>query len=289
MAGSGVLLIAGLGLAPAAASAQDKSAPVKLGVVVPKNLVRGERASGAVVLNPDDYLSVPGLKVTATQFDRPVGSGAPALSNFQVQVNAAPLQLANVPFSFIAGDKLDVRIKPTGAPDSQAVQLNIPLAPGNNLVLPRDFTTSPISQFGSLAVIHGPFGGDGRQTFIDINGHSASVIAESQRSLFYLLPEVVTPGAAQIDLKDGNHHSRLKTWVLGLQMSADRLQLKRGESTAFHVVITGAETIPPEAWSGAGAIAELMDVDTIRKFEPNFQPPVPSSPGFLLLTVENVS
>ena len=271
-----------------AASAQEnKSGPIRLGVVVPKDLVRGEHASGAVVLNSGDYLAIPGLKVTTLDFSRK-DSGTPALNNFQLQINGTPAQPASLPFSFTAADKLDIRITPSSGGEGKSASIPLTLRDGP-LNLPQDFTAPPVSQFGSMAIIRGPFGGDCRQTGVSVNGQQAALIAESQRVLFYLLPETIQPGAAQIDLKDREHRRRLKTWVLGLQMSADRLHLMKGESTAFHVVITGAETIPPEAWSGSGQIPELVDVDLIRKLDPKFQPPGPASPGFLLLTIENAS
>src|SRR5262249_30317518 len=211
------------------------------------------------------------------------------LPDFQIQINAGPMQPANLPFIFTASDKLDVRMKPVGAPDWQAVPLSISLSPGSGApVLLHDFTTSPIAQFGLPAVIHGPFGGDCTQTSIHIGGRTAPLIAESQHALFYWLPEI-TPGPALIELQDGKQRSRLKTWALGLQMSADRLKLMKGESTAFHVVVLGAETIPEEAWSGGGVVPELEDLDSIHRFLPDFRPPGPSSPGVLLLTIENKS
>ena len=72
-------------------------------------------------------------------------------------------------------------------------------------------------------------------------------------------------------------------------MSADRLNLKKGESTAFHVLIKGVETIPQEAWFGSGDVPEFIDPAVIRKFLPDFRPPNASQPGVLVLTLENMS
>ena len=64
---------------------------------------------------------------------------------------------------------------------------------------------------------------------------------------------------------------RLRSWVLALQMSADKLKLMKGESTAFHVFIKSVETIPQEAWFGSGEVPDFMDPAIIRKFLPDFK------------------
>ena len=106
------------------------------------------------------------------------------------------------------------------------------------------------------------------------------------------------PGPQRSAARPGrlDHHDRrqrtsahLRSWVLALQMSADRLKLMKGESTAFHVFIKGVETIPQEAWFGSGEVPEFIDPALIRTFLPDFKPPSPSQPGVLVLTLENMS
>lgn len=259
-----------------------------VGVVIPKDLGRGEQASGSVVLNPGNYTNIPGVQViTATIPSAQTGSTL-ALNNFQVELNGRT-QPANHPFTFTVGDDLGLRLKSAAAPEIQPVNINLALAPGSTLTQRVQFTAPPIALAGSLQIIHGPFDGDSSNTSVNVNGNEARVIAESPRALFYLIPDNVAPGPAQVDVREKQNRCRLRIWVIGLQMSADRLHLKRGESTAFHVKITGAETIPKEAWSGGGEVSELVDFSTVRRFLPDFKPPTASQPGFLLLTIENKS
>lgn len=258
-----------------------------VGVVIPRDLARGEQASGSLVLNPGNYTNIPGVQVIATMIPAQTGS-APALNNFQIELNGQT-HAANFPFTFTVGDKLDLRLKSAGTPGIQPVNINVALAPGSTVARQAQFTAPPIALAGYLQIIHGPFDGDSSNTSVNINGNEAHVLAESPRALFYQIPDNVAPGPANVDVKERQRHCRLKIWIIGLQMSADRLQLKRGESTAFHVKITGAETIPREAWEGGGEVSELVDISSVHKFLPDFKPPAPSQPGILLLTIENKS
>jgi hypothetical protein len=257
-----------------------------IGVVIPKDLARGEQASGSVVLNPGSYTNIPGVRVITAGAPAQAGGAGPALNHYQIELNGL-IHAADYPFVFTTGDFLGLRLKAEGGPEIQPININLAPAPGSTWSQPSQFTAPPIAQAGSLQIIHGPFSGDSSQTSVNINGSEARVIAESPRALFYLIPDNIPPGPAEVDLKERQQRCRLKIWVIGLQMSADRLQLKRGESTAFHVKITGADTIPKEAWSGAGEVPELVDISTVRKFLPDFKPPASSQPGILLLIIEN--
>ena len=113
------------------------------------------------------------------------------------------------------------------------------------------------------------------------------VIAESQNSLFYLVPENTPPGPTDVLVKDKDRKTRFRIAVLSLQMNADKLNLMKGESTAFHVQVKGAESLPPESWWGGEA--QGGDMETLHKLLPNFHAPSGLDRGYLVLIIENLS
>ena len=158
-----------------------------------------------------------------------------------------------------------------------------------NFPVPKSFSLPPLNLAGALQRIHGPFSGDSNRTVIRVNNLPARLLVESPRGAYCFIPANVQPGAADWVIHDHERSVRLRSWLLALQMSADKLKLMKGESTAFHVVIKGVETIPQEAWFGSGEVPDFIDPAIIRKFLPDFKPPSPTQPGVLVLTLENMS
>jgi hypothetical protein len=92
-----------------------------------------------------------------------------------------------------------------------------------------------------------------------LDNQPAKIVAESPRALYFKLPENTTPGAHTVLLKEGGLTlSSFHVAVIWLKLSADLLALKRGQSTAMHATILGAEAIPASAWR-MGIEKDLVD------------------------------
>jgi hypothetical protein len=275
----------------AAAHAQ-KTPPVDIGVIVPRDVIAGETASGSVVTNPNDYSSIPGMRVVKGLVPGvPGATPANLLSNYSLRIADGTVLPADHPFRFTVAKDLSIRLFRTGGREDDGWSTRIPLIDGAApaFPLPKSFSLPPLNLAGALQRIHGPFSGDSDRTVIRVNGFPVTLLAESPRGVYCLVPGNLPPGPADWTIDDQGRSARVRSWVLALQMSADRLKLMKGESTAFHVFIKGVETIPQEAWFGSGEVPEFMDPDVIRKFLPDFKPPTPSQPGVLVLTLENMS
>jgi hypothetical protein len=285
------LLLASTLILPAIAHAQ-KPPMVEVGVVLPQDVITGETISGSVIVNPSDYANIPGLHVVKGQVPGIAGSTpANLLSNYSLQIGSSAATPADHPFSFTVTDTLPIHIFRTGGRADQGWSTTVPLSPasGQSFTTPKNFSLPPLNLAGALQRIHGPFSGDGNRTVIRVNNLPARLLIESPRGAYCFLPADLKPGAADWVITDEQRSVRLRSWVLALQMSADKLKLMKGESTAFHVYIKGVETIPQEAWFGSGEVPDFIDPAIIRKFLPDFKPPSPSQPGVLVLTLENMS
>ncbi len=283
------MLLCLLALLPAASAAQ-KASPVDIGVVLPRDVVAGETISGSIVTNPGDYASVPALYVVKGQVTG-ISGAAPGdlLNKYSVRIGEGSPSPANQPFRFVVSGQFSIRVFPTGGNEDSGWSTQVPLVLSGASPEAKSFSMPPINLAGALQIFHGPFSGNVDLTKIKVNDLPVKLLAESPRKAFCLVPPTVPPGPAQWTITDGEHQAHLKSWVLALQMSADRLHLAKGESTAFHVFIKGVETIPQEAWFGTGEVPEFIDPALIRKFLPNFNPPSPAQPGVLVLTLENMS
>ncbi|HEX3094985.1 MAG TPA: hypothetical protein VHW72_20265, partial [Candidatus Angelobacter sp.] len=285
------LLIVFLLVLPAIANAQ-KQPMVDVGVVLPQDVITGETASGSIVVNPSDYATIPGLHVVKGQVPGVAGSTpANLLSNYSLQIGGGAASPADHPFSFTVTNELQVRIFKMGGRAEDGWSTTIPLSPkgGQSFPVPKNFSLPPLNLAGAIQHIHGPFSGDGNRTVIRVNNLPAKLLAESPRGAYCFLPADLPPGPADWTIHDEQRSVRLRSWVLALQMSADKLKLMKGESTSFHVYVKGVETIPQEAWFGSGDVPDFIDPAIIRKFLPDFKPPSPSQPGVLVLTLENMS
>src|ERR1051325_4594813 len=281
-----VLFLAGSG------EAQKGSTMVDVGVVVPSRVINGEMISASVVTNPRDFASIATLQVVPAQV--PAISGINVrelLRQYRVQVQDGQYFSMEGPFSFRAMDNTQLKIARVDVNNGPVTIVQIPLKLTPAPILPPDYgyRTPPLTLPGAVYTIHGPLSGDTIGTKITVNGTEAKILAESPREVFCFVPASTQVGPADWVLEDGGRRTRLKTWVLALQMSADKLKLMKGESTAFHVYIKGVETIAKEAWFGSGNVPELVDPALITKFLPDFKPPSPLQPGVLVLTLENAS
>lgn len=280
-------------MALSACAVAQKASMVEAGVVAPRDVITGETISAAMVTSPRDFASIGSLQVLPVQLPGIPGvSAADLLKRYKVQAGeGANFIPADGPFSFRAADNLSLKIMRSDIENAPVIALRIPLALRGGSAVPGDpgFRIPPITLAGAVHLIRGPLSGDSNQTRIDVNGTAAKILAESPRLVFCLVPSTIASGPAEWIVQDGGRRTRLKSWILALQMSADKLLLNKGESTAFHVYIRGVETIPQEAWFGSGRVPELVDPALITKFLPGFQTPSPLQPGVLVLTLENTT
>ncbi|MGE0407548.1 MAG: hypothetical protein AB7O65_14735 [Candidatus Korobacteraceae bacterium] len=160
-------------------------------------------------------------------------------------------------------------------------------SPGSNSYA-TNFFAEPLLNPGQLQILRGPFDGMGTGTSIDVGGKPGLILAETPQSLFWLLPENIEHGSLTITLIDAGRGARFPVYVLGLAMSADRLQLLRGESTKMQATIFGPELIPPEGWN-AGDVSSTIDLKKVSEFFPDFKIPKPGEPGTIFFRLDNAS
>src|SRR5207245_945456 len=136
---------------------------------------------------------------------------------------------------------------------------------------PQQFETPAIAVTGGVQVVRGPLSGDARVMSIDVDRQAARILAATPRAVYWQLPEKIAAGAHQVALHDLGTTISLPIVVLTLTMSADRLELMRGERTQFRAVVAGPEALPASAWK-AGYASDLTALATVAERATGFRP-----------------
>ena len=171
----------------------------------------------------------------------------------------------------------------------QSVRIpNIQIRDFGTIVAPNRFEAPPVVLAGRTSVIRGSLSGDGTKTRLTLGGKPVRIVAENPRSVFFEVPSDTLPGYAKVTIEDGGRRAEIPIAVLTLSMSADQLKLKRGQSTKFHVTISGPESWTEETWK-AGQPSDLCDLADLRRKFPGFEPPSAGGEGFLMFSITNLS
>ena len=139
------LLLASTLILPALAHAQ-KPPMVDVGVVLPQDVITGETVSGSVIVNPSDYVNIPGLHVVKGQVPGVAGSTpANLLSNYSLQIGSGAAAPADHPFSFTVTNELPIHIFRTGGRADEGWSTTIPLSPDQRAKLSHSQKFQPAS------------------------------------------------------------------------------------------------------------------------------------------------
>ncbi|HKJ41507.1 MAG TPA: hypothetical protein VKA27_05400 [Sunxiuqinia sp.] len=95
---------------------------------------------------------------------------------------------------------------------------------------------------GSPAQIKGVFDGSLTTSSVALNGENLPILAESNHELMFDVP-VEFNGPNTIKLQENETTTMLKTNLLNLELSVDKMSLMKGESTKLHIKVSGLERL----------------------------------------------
>ncbi len=260
-----------------------------VGVVFSADARRGERTTGTVVTNPQRYENRQDVVVLKATVRLPKGpDGRPALAGMTVSLAGGPAQPADGPLTCDVpmGGAVPVTVRP---PSGQAVQAGeipvheTPLAPA-----PAGISAPSVITSGDPARIAWRFDGDVANTRVRVGSQPARVIVETSRSCLVEVPADLPPGPVEILVTERRRTRRMKAALIRVRTSAEQPDLRRGQSTKFHVVVEGLDGIPDVAWL-SGPDPALVDRGNLERAAPGTGIPGSTAPGHLLLTIESAS
>ncbi len=249
------VLLTALTLAGAAVSQKDTSAKMVTGnglhittfaipegqviVYLPDDMSAGDTISGTVVAEP------------AGKTEEERAKNAAELNGYVLEMAQAQVPVTHKTFQFTLPTLFQVGVANAVLRDDKgqtAARANIPVLPTARAVkhsatpFPSDFRLPTLGQQGRPIEILGPFDGNSSNTRVQIGGQDATRLAESPRKLVFESPTSVV-GPTQIALKAGSVETSGPYRNLKVQLNAPKTTLRRGESTALTVVVSGLEGI----------------------------------------------
>ncbi len=119
---------------------------------------------------------------------------------------------------------------------SAKVTFSAPATAAVNFELPQ------IAQITRLARIIGPFDGDATNTRCSVGGQTAAIIAESPRQAFIRTPSGLI-GMTGVTLNERGQQTSAPIRIVGVNLSAPKTTLLKGEKTTVSVTVSGLEGI----------------------------------------------
>src|SRR5882762_9759793 len=105
------------------------------------------------------------------------------------------------------------------------------------------YTTPPFGQAGRPVSVGGPFDGDFATTAIKLRNQTAKVLAESPRKVVVRSPANITGPSTIEVIKNGKVVAKCNYQSIGVRLSAEKLNLIRGEQTMLTATLSGLDGV----------------------------------------------
>ena len=247
-------------------------------VNLPDDMMAGDTISGTVVAEPkgdtaeekaknQDVLNGYVIDLGGTTVDRPRFTWTPPQPNSSTPVRYELKVIEVLP---PPRTKSGAAITPQPKIVARAVitpnpKITYPTTPSGAVITPdpktnTSFIIPPLGQTGRPIVITGPFDGNSSNTSLNGTGFRTTVqdyapkdsgtiaqyslvpLAESPRKAVFSAPTDVT-GPAEITVKEGNKETKGTFRNVGVNLTAPKTSLMKGESTELHVEVQGLQGI----------------------------------------------
>jgi hypothetical protein len=277
-----------------AAPVVESEVPVSVQVVTAKDL--GELPfCGRVLLDNINVPQSPALNVSKGTIKVPARANtATLIDDLNVRASDGRVQRAIDPICFENIEVIKQPLEVIYGSDAVAGVINIvstrsdrPLTDSAGRYA-TNFFAEPVLNPAQLQMIRGPFDGRWAGTSVDVGGKPGLILAETPHALFWKLPDAMAAGSISLTITDAERGATFPVYVLGLAMSADQLNLMRGQSTRMQATVLGPELVPADAWK-AGDVWSSVDLEYIKQQFPDFKIPKPGDSATVFFRVDNVS
>ncbi|MBI2677872.1 MAG: hypothetical protein HYX28_03730 [Candidatus Koribacter versatilis] len=262
-----------------------------VGLIVPADTRPEDTITGTVVTNPEEYRNNPALRVIETKLPLIKTAAGATLRGVEALIRGREPQAADGQIVFHTGHEGSLPVTFTREGSTTTLgQSSVPVSSGNPPTgwpgTRGVYKASSIYQRGGTAEISGPFDGNASNTHVQIAGQDANIVAGSPRARYVKVPSNCATGGTDLVVQDGLRSVRFPVSVVSLQISADKLQLRRGETTRYRIVVSGLESLPDSAWHASPSYSAISE---IRQAVPGFHLPREDEEGTIVLLLRNLS
>ena len=244
-----------------------------VGLVLPAQLRPGERVSGTVIENPDQYSEMPGVTVArvAVPFES-AGEGS-RLSGWRFETPGEEPQRADGPITLVVPDResgLKITLREAGNPSHSVSQtLNVFQFSEKKSLLLNSFQAPALCMKGELCVVSGPFSGDSTKTFAAFEDQPAKIVAETSDVAYLSIPENTEPGSRPLFIAEGTKVVALPVAVGKFVIKNNGRELQAGETLITFPTLDGPGDIPDPAWQVGNFPA--TNLERAQQLIPGFQ------------------
>jgi hypothetical protein len=262
---------------PPAAVRIPPTAHREVGLVLPAQLRSGERVSGSVVENLNQYDGMP--EVTVTRLAMPFESAGDAsrLGGWLFEAPGEKPQRADGPITFIVppgSSGLTITFRQAGNPaQSVSKTLNFPRSLTQKPQPPNSFKAAALCMKGELCTVSGPFSGDSSKTFAAWEDRAATVVAETSDTAYIAIPELTGPGARPLFIAEASEVVALPVVVGEFFIKNNQREVKEGQNLILFPTLDGPGDIPDTNWQSTTTAFPATNLERARQLVPGFQFP----------------
>jgi len=246
-----------------------------VGMIFPAQLRPGERVSGRVVENPDQYDETPEITVQRVALPFASAGEASRLSGWLFEIAGEEPQRADGPITLLVPPRsaaLNITFRQAGNPaHSVSTTLAFPQAPAEAPPSLNSFRVPPLCQKGALCTVSGPFNGDGRKTFAAFQDRPATIVGETTTAAYISIPDLVAPGARPLFIAEGSTMVALPVVVAEFSIRNNHRELTAGQTLIMFPALDGPGDIPDSEWLPGNFPA--TNLAQARQLIPDFQLP----------------
>jgi hypothetical protein len=228
------------------------TAQQEVGLVLPSHRRPGERVSGTVVENPDQYREMPEVTVTRVAVPFESAGEASRLSGWLFETAGEEPQPADGPITLVVprrGSGLNITFRQAGNPAHSVSQtLNFPHLSGKKSLRPNSFQAPALCMKGELCVVSGSFSGDSGKTFAAFQDRPAKIVAETSDAAYLAIPELTEPGSRPLFIAEGMKVVALPVVVGNFFIKNNGRELQAGQTLITFPTLDGPGDISDPAW-----------------------------------------
>jgi hypothetical protein len=261
-------------------------------VILPRDLRPGEHVSGSVVESARNFENLPGIRIIRMRLPFETKGAAATLRGWTVEAAGSARQLAIEPVTFTVpreGSEFTVTLRQVGDP-AQAVSERVPInrTGKSKPPAPRNFEVGAICLKTSVCAVLGPLSGDSNKTIAAFGSRPARIVAETENTAYFTIPEEVKPGVQRLIVSDGLLVAALPVDIAEVSFNPPRKEMKAGTQLLVYSELDGPDDLPDATWH-VGTFPAIASLESARRLVPGFELPPEAQHGVLLLVIRNVT
>jgi hypothetical protein len=223
-----------------------------VGLVLPAQLRPGERVSGTVVENPDQYSEMPEVTVARVAVPFESAGEASRLSGWLFETAGEEPRRADGPITLVVPRResgLKITFREAVNPSHSVSQtLTFPQLSEKKSLPLNSFQAPALCMKGELCVVSGPFSGDSGKTFAAFEDRPSKIVAETSDAAYLGIPERTETGSRPLFIAEGMKVVALPVAVGKFVIKNNGRELQAGETLITFPTLDGPGDIPDPAW-----------------------------------------